>query len=306
MNEAAETTPPSEPGEAVTKNPDLNGTAPQSPAQPMLEKPAAQFTPSANTGHPPWVYAIGHVRPQFPNASLEREFAQVVSRRETEGMTDHQVLATTLSERENRYIARQLCWLFTIQGLPTYRLFPRDAADYDLLADSLQTEEEETVSVVIGLVGPLAPPEDCGGLTVPVVAFDQLYTFTRQALVQELPLPEDLTAQEEEQFRRTARELFDQVIDMVDNVGAIDEHRAENYALVRYSEMYTQTAKAHREEKSLTAFEVRPSPLSSDIMDLILTYTQRRTGIEEKYRFSVSVEGEFPYLVRKMGPHVDR
>src|SRR5947208_12395935 len=61
------------------------------------------------------VYAIGRIEPRFPGASVEKEFAQVVSRAETGGQTDQQTLYNVLSDPENRYLARQLCWVLTVQ-----------------------------------------------------------------------------------------------------------------------------------------------------------------------------------------------
>src|SRR5262245_41387678 len=49
-------------------------------------------------------------------------------RAETAGLTDRQVLHDVLSQRENRYLARQLCYVLTIAGLETYILQPRDPA----------------------------------------------------------------------------------------------------------------------------------------------------------------------------------
>jgi hypothetical protein len=39
---------------------------------------------------------------------------------------------------ENRYLARQLCYVFTIEGLETYILQPGDPADLQTLIDSLR------------------------------------------------------------------------------------------------------------------------------------------------------------------------
>jgi len=99
---------------------------------PGMERSVAAVVPAAGacsscgggaSGHAPptpsYVYAIGRIAPRFPNASLEREFAQVAGRGDSAG-TDRQVLSSVLSKRENRYLARQLCWVFSIQGLETY------------------------------------------------------------------------------------------------------------------------------------------------------------------------------------------
>ena len=42
------------------------------------------------------------------------------------GLSDRQAIQRVLSERQNRYMVRQLCWVMTIEGLETYILTPRD------------------------------------------------------------------------------------------------------------------------------------------------------------------------------------
>jgi len=59
----------------------------------------------------------------------------------------------------------------------------------------------------------------CNGLTIPLVAFDQIYSFDVDALIAAIPRPEQIT---EERFRAAA-----------DNAGATDEHRALNGELLR-------------------------------------------------------------------------
>jgi hypothetical protein len=39
------------------------------------------------------------------------------------------------------------------------------------------------LDVVIGMRGSIAPPEFCNGLMLPIVAFDQIYSFDRSALI---------------------------------------------------------------------------------------------------------------------------
>ena len=121
-----------------------------------------------------YVYAIGRVEARFPKLAAEKEFAQATGRTETAGKTDQQTFHAVLSKRENRYLARQLCWVLTIQGLETYLLVPRDPADIDLLVEAIRpVPSPNDIDVVIGFRGPIAPPEMCNGLMVPIVAFDQ-------------------------------------------------------------------------------------------------------------------------------------
>src|SRR6476646_31195 len=122
-----------------------------------------------------YVYAIGRVEARFPNLAAEKEFAQATGRTDTAGKTDQQTFHAVLSKRENRYLVRQLCWLLSIQGLETYLLRTRDQTDIDLLVGALRPAPRPSdIDVVIGLRGPIVPPQMCNGLMVPIVAFDQI------------------------------------------------------------------------------------------------------------------------------------
>jgi hypothetical protein len=252
------------------------------------------------------VYTIGRVEARFPNLAAEKEFAQATGRTETAGQTDQQTFHTVLSKRENRYLVRQLCWVLTIQGLDTYLLQPRDPADIDLLVDAIRpAPSPNDIDVVIGLRGPIAPPEMCNGLMVPIVAFDQIYSFDRQALIKAIPKPEKTTAA---QFGPAAEELFNRIMQLTDNAGSTDEHRALNYLAMRYPAIYARAAEEFGRDFSLTGVEVRPSPLSStrNIVDVIFSYTNRNTDFMEKFFVRVDVTEEFPFLVTKMSPYYDR
>src|SRR5215472_7271255 len=174
-----------------------------------------------------YVYAIGRIEPRFPGPSVEKEFAQATGRAETAGLTDRQAVMKVLSQRQNRYLARQLCWVMTIEGLETYLLVPRDPSDLDLLTESLRsTPNPMDLDCVIGHLGPIAPPTLCNGLMVPIVVFDQIYSFDRDTLIKAIPRPEKIPKNE---FGSAAAEVFDRIQQMTDNAGADDEHRALNY-----------------------------------------------------------------------------
>jgi hypothetical protein len=244
------------------------------------------------------------VAPRFPSLAIEKEFAQVAGRSETTGLTDRAALHEVLSR--NRYLARDICWVFTIEGLETYILQPRDPADFGLLVEAVRpTPSPLDVDVIIGLRGPIAPPSFCNGLMLPVVAFDQVYSFDRDTLINSIPRPEKAGAKE---FAAAAAELFDRVAQMADNAGATDEHRALNYCVVRYPAIYAATGEAHQRNGSLSGIEVRPSRLSGarTIVDVVLTFTNRNTDVTEKYFTRVDVTEKFPFLVSKLSPYFDR
>jgi hypothetical protein len=173
----------------------------------------------------------GRIDARFPNPSAEKEFAQASGRTDTAGKTDQETFHAVLSERANHYLVRQLCWVLTLQGLETYLLQPRDPVDIDLLVEAIRpAPSPDDVDVVIGLRGPIAPPERCNGLMVPLVAFDQIYSFNRNTLIDAIPKPADTNA---ERFGPIAEELFNRIMQVTDNAGATSEHRAVNYLALR-------------------------------------------------------------------------
>lgn len=262
---------------------------------------------SANgAGTPSFVYAIGRVEARFPNLAAEKEFAQAIGRADTAGKTDPAAFRAMLSQRENRYLVRQLCWVLTIQGLETYLLVPRDPADFDLLVEAIRpAPSPNDIDAVVGLRGGIAPPEMCNGLMVPIVAFDQIYSFDRAALVKAIPKPDNAS---DEQFAPAAEHLFNRVIQLTDNAGATDEHRALNYLAMRYPAIYAKAAEQFGGDCSLSGVEVRRSPLSStrNIVDVIFSYTNRNTDFTEKFFVRCDITEEFPFLVTKMSPYYDR
>jgi hypothetical protein len=199
-----------------------------------------------------------------------------------------------------------LCYLLTVEGVETYLLQPRDPADIDLLVQAIRPAPRLTdVDVVIGVRGPIAPPEMCNGLMVPMVAFDQMYSFDVDALIKSIPKAEKVS---QKQFEATAEELFMRIMQMADNAGATDEHRALNYLAVRYPAVYALAAERHTQNASLTGVEVRQSPLTGvrKIVEVIFAHTNRSNDVTEKSFVRVDVTEQFPYLVTKLSPYYDR
>jgi hypothetical protein len=251
-----------------------------------------------------FIYALGRVAPRFPSIGVEKEFAQASGRAETAALTDGEVAQTVL--RSNRYLARQLCWVLSIEGLETYVLVPRESADLDVLVSTMRTAPRGTdVDVVIGIRGPMSAPESCNGLAVPTVLFDQLYSFDVDALMGIIPRPEDMAA---ERFEATAEELFLRIAQMADNAGATDEHRALNYLTVRYDAIYALTAQMHGRNFSLNAVDVRSSRLSGTrtVVDVVFTFVNRQTDFAEMQFVRVDTTEQFPFLVTRLAPYFER
>jgi hypothetical protein len=58
----------------------------------------------------------------------------------------------------------------------------------------------------------------------------------------------------------------------------------------------------------MTGVEVRPSRLSGvrKIVDVVFSYANRQTDVAEKYFARVDVTEEFPFLVTKLSPFIER
>jgi len=299
-------TSPARDDASARETPTVRSTASVLPAQNCPTCGTAPASNGGTTASPNYVYAIGRIEPRFPRPSVEKEFAQATGRAETAGLTDRQAAQKVLSQRSNRYLTRQLCWVMTIEGLETYILIPRDPADLDLLVEALRPAPSPVdLDCVIGVRGPVAPPQVCNGLQVPIVVFDQIYSFDRDPLLGAIPKPEGVTA---EAFTATAGEVFDRIMQMADNAGATDEHRALNYLAVRYPAIYSTATDCHNRNNSLTAVDVQPSALSGtrNIVEVIFSFTNRTTDVVDQYFVRVDVTEEFPFLVTKMSPYYDR
>ena len=96
--------------------------APPSPSTPSGDPVPCATCGDAGSGgaapeDPRYVYAVGRIELRFPSASVEKEFAQAGGRVDTSGMTDSEATQAVLSQREHRYLIRQMCWVMTIEGL---------------------------------------------------------------------------------------------------------------------------------------------------------------------------------------------
>ena len=95
---------------------------------------------------------------------------------------------------------------------------------------------------------------------------------------------------------------------LADNAGATDEHRALNYLVLRYPAIHSVTADYHARSFALSSVEVRPSRLSGTrtIVDVILWSSSRETDVTERVFVRVDVTEVFPFLMTKLSPYYER
>lgn len=247
-----------------------------------------------------YVYAIGQIEARFPRTQVNKEFARTGGRGGAEEKASQAILAKVLSERRNRYLAEELRWVLTIRGAETYLLQPHDPRDLDQLLDSFRSPHGAGgLYAVIGLKGPVAPPEYCNGLAVPIVVFHQLCSSDLESLIKAISRSESVA---EAALESVARELRERILRWTDNTGTTDEHRALNYLVMRYPGIYIKAAEQLARGFELTGIEARPSILvgARRAMDVIFAYTSRSSDRGEKFSVRVDITEEFPFLLTKI------
>ena len=252
----------------------------------------------------PFVYVLGQIEARFPNRSIEKEYVQIIERSKSANLDHQQAFHSVLSQPENRYLARKLSWILTKEGVPIYILLPTGPEDLDILLDAIRPSAcSLDRQVVVGRKGPVAPPEMCG-LEVPMVLVDHLYSLEYNDFIKSIR-SESVT---DEKFKAIARETFLRMMQLADNIGSTDKHRALNYLSVRYPAIYVKAAEELERNFLLTSVNAIFSRLSDNrkIVSVIQSFTNKETGAVEKYFVRVDLTEEFPFIVTKMAPYYDR
>lgn len=270
-----------------------------------------------------YVYAVGAIEARFPSLEVEKEFRQVITDADTRGISEGELLYAVLSRGENLYLAREMCWVFQIAGVETYILQPRSQVELtDLITGISPNPIDVEWDIVIGLRGGNASPQICNGLELPVVMVNQVYSFTMREFAANVPLPNTDRFNKDKnpgydaevaKFRETVPQMFNRLRQLADNAGETDEHRALNYVALRYPNIYSlgyekEYPPENSPVSSLSAVEVLPSRLAGarQIKDIVFTFTNRSTSVQEKYFTRVDVTGQFPFLVSPLQIFYDK
>ncbi len=247
------------------------------------------------------VYAIGSIRPAFPNKSVEKEFYQIAGRMGTT-VPDNQLVYEVLTQGENLYLAREMCWIFQIEGIDTYIVKPRTYVELnEILLSILPNPGSLSYAVIVGPKGPIAGPEFCNGVQLPIMVTKQFYHFTFNQFTKAIV---DKTGVEQQ----VAASMFQQMLQLSDNAGNSDEHRAINYITLRYLGIYTMEANMLNPTTPPTgtftfdSLTVLPAQVQGArrIVDVIFNYEERNTGERLHWYCKVDVTGQFPFLVTKL------
>ncbi len=242
-----------------------------------------------------FIFALGSVDVRFPNLGVEKEFNQVAAAQGANGVTAKEVRYNVL--KTNRHLAREVCWVLQIEGIDTYILVPSDPLYLDMLVDCIAPTDDRAemdIDVVIGLKGPVAPPEMCNGLALPIVAVSNMYQF-------ELKRFSD----------KAARDTINKIMAMADNTGEMDAHRAVNYLAVRCDKMYALISRKCGSGQDggylLEGIDVKPSRLSSarKILNVIFAFYNKSDGYREKHYIRVDVNDKYPFIIGELSEYYE-
>jgi hypothetical protein len=77
---------------------------------------------------------------------------------------------------------------------------------------------------------------------------------------------------------------------------------------VRYPVIYHKVVDAHSRNCSLSGVNAHVSTLGTPrkIVDVVFSFVDRRTDVNDKFLVRVDVTDQFPFLVTKLSPYYDR
>ena len=261
----------------------------------------------AGSAAPPTpIYALGSIRAGFPNMSLEKEFQATAAAIGAAGPTNS-LLYQVLSQGENLYLARDICFIFQVDGVDAYIIKPRTYVEVAQFVTALDPSLEKPLDGIIGVKGPLAPPEMCNGLQLPLVAVNQSFISNLRAFVEAIAQQAGVSAE-------LAQSVLEAILGLTDNTGATDEYRAINYLAVKYPQIYVTTSQmldpgqapgGYQGAYYLVGVSAQLANVQGTrrIVNVIFKYIQQQTS-EVAYWFStVDVSGLYPFLVSKFAPY---
>lgn len=268
-----------------------------------IPSPATSCSCSQALSPDQFIYALGKIDVRFPSLGIEREFQQ----REVQ-LPPHKGQPLKRTERirlvleNNHHLGSRVCYLFTIGGLPAYILTPPTWSLRESVLQAIERSvDPDYWCVLIGRRAAASSPTSCGGILAPVVACDQLYSFSFQEWQASLSarLKPALTARkiDPDAFNQLARDIFERVVTSVENIGVTDAHRALNYLLMQHPGPFLAVAERAKTQ-TLDRVETREIQGlgARRVVAIILTFLDLTTGVPERLFCRVDVTEEWPFI----------
>jgi hypothetical protein len=250
-----------------------------------------------------FVYGVGRLNARFPSLGAEKEYAQLADG-DPDAIVRTTDLKETLSKEQNRYLARQICWVFSGPGGDSFLVVPRDGDDLNELLDALSSDDS-TVHVVVGSAALSTPGfGQCLSSGLPAVHPDQLLVFSRDSFLGALPEPgkdTSVKSNDTDAWKRTAASLFDHLTQRTDNHGLSDQHRALNYLALRYPAIYQLAFNEQAGGAPLIGVDARPAQIGGRrIIEIRFAFRHTQTHVVRRYICRVDVTDLFPFLTSSL------
>jgi Subtilase family/PatG C-terminal len=239
-----------------------------------------------------FVYAIGTVRPTFPNEGLRKEYDFAASQLKVQP-TDYY---SVLSNPSYFYIAQETCWILEISSIDSFIIHPRSVVELRDLIEAIkpiQNSTEKPMSIIIGGMYLNKPYPRCPHVQLPVVVVNQVFYFDFQTLIQ------NLTAKNIEV--ESVKSVLE-ALELKPNPGISDFDRALNYIAFRFPEMYKKADELKNPPQApgyfILGVTTKPASVQGNrrVVDVIFQYQQYDTGEQQFYYCAIDVTGQFPFL----------
>lgn len=253
-----------------------------------------------------FVYSIGKIDIRFSTIALEKEFQQ----RERHTVLKTGKNAVNKGEKiyeilkQNLHIAKNITYIFSVGGIPAFVVIPTGTEVLNLLIESLkEIDQPEKFDLIIGKRAGIAPATLSGGLLLPMVLCDQVYSFRLGEYVKDLIQVGDPLFKngklKSDGFEETAKELFLRITSSTENIGGEDAHRALNYLLVQHPGIFFTWAERHNTNNILDSIETRVhvGANARKIVTVIFTFIDRATAVPERVFTRVDVTEEWPFVI---------
>lgn len=290
----------------------------------------------AETGVQQNVYAVGTLQARFPSLSVEKEFFQALPSPSTGGSTSDGGISfdvsdevgllqlnlsqnltgnlyTVLSQAENFYIAREMCWSLTnTDGNEIYSIIPASNQRLNELIGAIKPDTNGNLQNYIitgGMKAGFVNPSCMNG-DAPVVMLVNLLPASTEQIVSKV------TQQDNSVNATYLQGLVDEILSLNANDGMTDHDRALNYVLYNNMDIYLRSYQhlynSNNNGPNPSGYQlvnIRTEwggSTARKIVRIILDYQGIDSGATQSWYSSVDVTGQFPFLLTGYSRYLQR
>lgn len=253
------------------------------------------------------IYAVGELKPSFPNQGLEKAFNTAARQLSVSEYDYYQVFSYTDTKTQKQpyfYLAQQMDWVLRINHEDCYLLVPRSRAELVCFIDALKKPNDNLQLVYSTIVGVLGDSANYLEGSLPKVLCNHVFSQTLDELHNKL--------QSETGVATSAIQDVLKQLEFSPNQGNTNYDRAKNYLAFRYPDIYltthtlqkgTSVSVDNKDTYFLDEIECRYSDVMSPhtIVDIVLIYKSKNLPVKKYYHCSVDVTRQFPFINTPLG-----